>query len=244
MKTSIAAVFLCVVFGPFGLFCLAWTVIFIARGELLSALVALGFALFTCGLVAMLLVVATRRVTPRVASHDDATLIRPDRRVDALLTAATCGAFLGMACYAVFAPLDMLEIEVASGNQRYFVVVCAAGVVVGVLSLWQIIRRRGTSYLRLSADGLETGNTMTTAKRSWDEVTDIADRPRKGRHSTGATYIMTGDGHVRDVPTDWYTPGGRALRELMRFYWRNPDDRGELSDGRAATRFDSQTGTV
>jgi hypothetical protein len=33
------------------------------------------------------------------------------------------------------------------------------------------------------------------------------------------------------------TPDGVALRQLVRFYWQHPDNRGELTDGRALKRL-------
>ncbi|WP_193046377.1 hypothetical protein [Mycolicibacterium baixiangningiae] len=240
MKSPIAVAFLCIVFAPFGIFCLTWTLRFVMRGEYLSAVVALGFAVFTLGLVAMLLSVASRKVAPRVTYDDGAVMVRPDKKVDGSLMASTVGAYVAMAVYAVFAPLAMLDVDVPSGNQRYFVFICAAGLFVGVLSLRQIIWRRGTSYLRLTVDGVETGNTMTSVKRPWEEIADIADRAKKEDRPTGTTYIVGDDGRMRELPTDWYTPGGGDLREFLRFYWQHPEHRSELTDGSAAARLRSQ----
>ena len=239
MKSTIATVFLWILFGPFGVFCLAWACIYVARGEFLSAVVAVGFAFFTLGLVLMLAVIASRRVKPRVQREEGAIMVRPDRRVDNLLMASTFGAYVAMACYAIFAPLGMIAIRAPLDDEKYFVFACAAAVLVGIFSLRQIIRRRGTSYLRMTVDGLELGNTVSTVERSWDEVTEVADRPQKARQPSGTTYVTTADGTTRVVPSDWYTPGGHALRELVRFYWKHPEDRGELADGRALQRLES-----
>jgi hypothetical protein len=135
----------------------------------------------------------------------------------------------------------MIAIRVPRNDERYFVFACAAAVLVGVFSLWQIIRRRGTSYVRMTADGLELGNTVSSVERSWDEVTDIADRAQKARDASGTIYITTADGRTRTLPSDWYTPGGHALREMVRFYWKHPEDREELTDGRAAERLETES---
>jgi len=238
VKSTIATVFLWILFGPFGAFCLAWSCIYVARGEFLSAVVALGFAFFTLGLVLMLAIIASRRVKPRVQREDGGVLVRPDRRVDNLLMASTFGAFVAMACYAIFAPLGMIAIRVPLDDEKYFVIACAAAVLIGAFSVRQIIRRRGTSYVRMTVDGLELGNTVSTVEHSWDEVADVADRARKARHPSGTTYITTADGGTRILPSDWYTPGGHLLRELVRFYWKHPDDRAELTDGRALQRLE------
>jgi hypothetical protein len=114
-------------------------------------------------------------------------------------------------------------------------------VVVGVFSLRQIIRRRGTSYIRMTVECLEVGNTVSSFERSWNEVKDVADRPHNGRRSTGTTYITTADGRTRILPSDWYTPGGHALREFVHFYWKHPQDREELADGRALVRLETES---
>ena len=242
MRSLAATTFLWIVFGPFGVFCLAWACIYLARGEYLSAVVALGSAVFTLGLVVMLATVASRRVKPRVQLEDGGIMVRPDRRVDALLLASTFGGFIAMACYAIFAPLDMIAIRAPRDDERYFVLACAAAVLVGVFSLRQIITRRGTSYLRMTAHDLEVGNTMSSVERPWGEVTGVADRPQNGRRPSGATYITMADGRTRTLPSDWYTPGGHELREFVRFYWEHPETRGELVDGRALKRLDKGSG--
>ncbi|WP_049744835.1 hypothetical protein [Mycolicibacterium goodii] len=237
MKLSIATAYVCVVFGPFGLFCLVWTFLFVGRAEFLSAVVALGFSAFTLGLVAMVAVVASRKVKPRISRHDGGITLRPDVRVDRSLMASTIGVFLGMVVYAVFAPLDMLTIPTPGDDRKYFMVACAAGAVVGLFTLRHVVRQRGMSLLRLSTTGIELGSTISTAKRSWDDVDDIADRPRNGRKPTGATFITGADGRTLTIPSDWYTPGGQVLRDLMLLYWQHPDLRPELADGRAVERL-------
>jgi hypothetical protein len=241
MRTSIAVAFLSFVFAPFGVFCIAWTFMFLSRREYLSAVVAAGFAFLTLGVVSMLMIVASRKVKPRVHREDDGVTVRPDRRVDNLLMASTFGGFLAMACYAIFAPLDMIAIRVPRNDERYFVFACAAAVLVGVFSLAQLIRRRGTSYVRMTVDRIETGNTISSATWSWDEVTDVADRTSGGRQPTGTTYIKTADGRTRTLPSDWYTPGGHALREWVRFYWKHPENRDELTDGRGQRRLETES---
>ncbi|PRC42618.1 hypothetical protein C6A85_000000109565, partial [Mycobacterium sp. ITM-2017-0098] len=71
------------------------------------------------------------------------------------------------------------------------------------------------------------------------EISDISDRPRHQPWLliAGSTYLTASDGRTRTLASDWYTPGGRAVRKLVRFYWQHPECRGELTDGRAAQRL-------
>jgi hypothetical protein len=209
MKSSIATAFLSLVFGPFGIFCLAWAFIYSARGELLSAVVALSAAASLLSFVAMLGLVASRKVIPRVAAGPEGSEI-------------------------------MIAIEAPGKDERYFVIACGIATLIGTFSLRQLARHRSASFLRMTIDGIETGNTMTTAVRSWDEIADITDRPRNAGRPNGATYLVTADGRTRELPSHWYTPGGIAIHALVRFYWEHPEARDELTDGRALARLEAE----
>ncbi|SEH62989.1 hypothetical protein SAMN04489835_2231 [Mycolicibacterium rutilum] len=239
-KPAIAAGFLGIVLGPFGLFCFAWVFIFAERAQYLSAVVAMGAAGCLLGLAALFVLVATRKVSPRIDVENFGTTVRPDRRLDRLLVAASVAGFVAMVCYAVFAPLDMLDIRPPRGYGRFLVGTCAVGALVGVFSLRQIFRARGTSYLRMTVQGIETATTMTTQERSWDEVTDVVDRKPDTRQASGAIYILTADGRTRELPASWYTPGGHALGEVLRFYWQHPEAREELADDRVVHRLEAE----
>ncbi|WP_149481453.1 hypothetical protein [Mycolicibacterium sp. P1-18] len=239
MRARIATVFLCVVLAPFGLACIYWAAVSLGRSDYATVLVSLGAAIFTLGFAAFLVIVASGKVTPRVTLQQSGLLIRPDRRVDALLTTSTFAAFLTMALYAVLAPLDMVDIPAPRGNHWYSVIACAAGALAGLVSIRQICKRRGVSYLFLTVDELEIGSATSSAKRSWNEVTDVSDRPRNSGRSTGTTYVITNDGRSRTLPTDWYTPGGLALRDLVRLYLHHPESRSELADDRGLERLET-----
>lgn len=241
MKSRIAAIYLGVLFAPFGIFSLAWAFVYLTRAAYPSALVAVGFGVFALSFVAMLAIVTLHKTAPRVTFDDAGTTLRPDRNVDGLLVASTVAVFIAMAFYALFAAQDMIVIPMPTGSQRHYMYACIAGILVGLPSLWQIIKQRGMSHLRMTVDGLEVGGAVSTRRRTWDELTDVADRPRNGRQPSGTTYIMTADGHTRILPTDWYTPGGHTLRELVRFYWQHPESRDELTDGRAVRRLEARS---
>jgi hypothetical protein len=77
-------------------------------------------------------------------------------------------------------------------------------------------------------------------ERTWDEITDVADKPRNAGQPNGATYLTAADGRTRELPSHWYTPGGRAIHHLVRYYWQHARDRQELTDGRALGRLTSE----
>ncbi|ODQ90052.1 hypothetical protein BHQ18_11400 [Mycolicibacterium flavescens] len=225
--------------GAFGLLSAAWGLVCLSRADFLTAVVALFAAVFSFGIIAFLVRIASGRVMPRAIHDGHGLTVRPDRRLDTTLLTASLAGFIAMTLYAIFEPLGMLGIRPPSGMALYLVISCAAGSLIGVFSLVHMLVQRGTSVLRMTADGIETGTTMTSQELSWDEVTDVADRKPNARQTNGATYIITADGHTRELPTHWYTPGGTALHELMRFYWQHPEAREELADGRAVGRLEA-----
>lgn len=239
MRLALAATFLCLVFVPFGAVSAFGTFVYVSRHEFLSAAVAFGFSVFAFGMVVFLIALASKRVAPRISFDEQGTTVRPDVKVDGPLTTATLSGFGAMAVYAVCAPLGLVDIPVPRGDVKYFVIACAAGTLVGLFSVVHIIRQRGMSSVHMTEYGIEIGTATSTRDISWDEVTAVAD----GGKTPGTTYVITDDGRYRTLPTDWYTPGGTALRMMVRRYWQNPEYRDELSNGRAAARLDSSEDT-
>ena len=239
MRSAVSLIFLSVVLGTAGVLATVWTVVSLGRGEFLTTLVVVGAAVFAFGLIAVTMRVGNQLVTVRVDPDGEGTTFRPDRVVDVCSMTATVGMYVAMVLFAIFAPLDMVDIPSPRGDEKYFVLTAIVGVVVGLPTMRQILTKRGMSYLRLDAEGFETGNTTSSVYRTWDDVTDVSDRPAPDRRpvNTGSTYITTTDGSTRLVATDWYTPGGHAMRDLVRYYWQHPECREELTDHRAAKRL-------
>lgn len=233
-------IFLCLVLGAFGVLAVVWLGVSVSRGEYLTAVTVGGGLLFSFGMVSLLLQVAARRVAIRV-NVQDGVMFRPDRRVDVSLMLATAGLWGAMALYAICAPLGLVKIPLPQGDRTFSVWIATAGVLIGLPSLKQIVVKRGMSYLQLSPDGFELGNTITSATYTWDELSDVSDAPagRARPINTCATYLTMVGGHTRTFPSNWYTPDGAALRDLLRFYWQHSENRDELADGRAIARLDS-----
>lgn len=234
---KVAAVFLGLVLGPVGVVGLAGGLVILSRGDVPSAIVALGAGVFSLAFVATLALAASRRVTPRISYDDTGTTIRPDLRVDRLMLTSSAAAVVAMACYAIFAPQGMINIAMPNGDHSGYVVVCVVGVVVGSFTLRQVFRAGSASYVRMTANSIETGSTMTSSERPWKDVVGVLDRAPNKRRATGATYIRHRDGHTRVVPSYWYTPDGRALHHMIDFYWKHPKYRDELVDGRVLDRL-------
>jgi len=67
-----------------------------------------------------------------------------------------------------------------------------------------------------------------------EDVTDEA--PGQTAPTPNAIVMVMADGSAPTMAAASCTPDGVALRQLVRFYWQHPDNRGELTDGRALKR--------
>lgn len=225
-------------FGGIGMFCSFWVLKLFVLGRYLSMLVVLLFAVFAFGVLAVRVIVAMGKVAPRVEYGDGGTLLRPDPNVDLLSLISVLAAFAAMLLYGIGAPFGFAELP-GVRDQKWFAMASIVGVIVGLPSLWRIATQGGMSYLRLTANGFEVGDAYSRAEDTWDELSELSDRPRHRPWIliAGSTYLTTLDGRTRTLASDWYTPGGCALRKLVRHYWKYPECRDELTDGRAAQRL-------
>ena len=105
--------------------------------------------------------------------------------------------------------------------------------------LWRNVSRGGTTkYLRLTPQGFELSEGLRSASGDWAQVMDISDQvPRQQAPSPGAVVFVMSDESTPRIAAGAMTPDGSALRDLVRFYWEQPDSRGELTDGRALKRL-------
>jgi hypothetical protein len=223
---------------------IVWAVISVQRREFLTTAVVLGIALAFLGIEAALVITLMGKVTPRAELVAMETIIRPDRAVDAFIRWGTVAAVLAMAIYAVFAPLGKIDIPMSHGSREFFLIVAIGASLTGIANLWAIHKRGGASFLRLDPQGFEMGQGVSSVHGTWHDVTDITDqRPGKPTPLRGTLYMTLKDGRTRAQVVDSYTPGGDALRRLVRYYWINTDRRYELTDGRAIERL-TELGTT
>lgn len=239
VKSTFSLVSAIFVLGLVGSLFAIWAILSLTRVRYASALVVACFAIFAFGLLAVKVITATRKVAPRVGQDAGGLTLRPDWKADRLGILAIWGAFAGMLFYAIFAPLGWVDLPGPTADRTVYVVMSIAGVLIGLPSLWRTTTQRGISFLRLTPNGFETGDAYSRVESMWTELSEISDRPRQKRWflGGGSTYVTTSDGRTRTIATDWYTPDGRAVRELMRLYWQHPEERDELADGRAAERL-------
>lgn len=238
MKNFLVLAFYLVVVNGVALLSIVWAIISLQRGEFVTTAMVLGIALAFIGIESALLITLIGKVRPRAALGDDETIIRPDRVVDGFIRWATVAAVFAMATYAIFTPQGRIDIPLTHGDHRWFLIIAIGASLTGVANLWTMHKRGGASFLRLDPAGFEMGQGVSSVHGEWSDIADITDRrPGKPPPLRGTLCMTLKDGRTRTQVVDSYTPGGDALRRLVRYYWINSDHRDELADGSALQRL-------
>jgi hypothetical protein len=238
MRLLPTAILAWLLFGAIGTLAAILAVRSVARGEYPSAVVALGASAFCYGLIIPLVKVVRGNVTPRGEVDDAGTTIRPDRGIDIPVLVSLFGLVVASALVAVLAPLGKLDIPVPPAMRISLPFVSAVIGVTGAPMLWRNLRRGSTKYLRLTPDGFEIAQGWRPQSGDWAQVVDVTDAaPNQSAPTPSAIVVVMSDGSAPSLAAASFTPDGRALRELVRFYWQHPERRGELTDGQALQRL-------
>ena len=226
---------------PFGLLAFWWAVVCLSRREFLTAVVAVGFGVGFMSMCVPPTLSITSRIVPRASCDGQGTMFRPDLLFD-VATSLTIVAFIfSCAMFAVFNPLGMLDIPVPNAVRNSTPFLAGAVALMGIPVIWLTIRRRGIKYLRLTPAGYEVAESYVPERGSWDEVVEVTDvAPKDSRQVPNPLVLVKSDGTAAVLAAGPMTPGGRDLRELVRFYWQHADLRDELTDGRAMERLRSK----
>jgi hypothetical protein len=238
MKVLPLALLCGLVFGTLGMLGAIWTVLSFVRGEVLTAVVTLGVSAFCFGLIIPFAKIVPGNVTPRGAFDGAGSTIRPDRGIDIPVQVSLVGLLVGSALFAVFGPLGKLDIPVPHEMRLYLPFVCAAAALITAPISVRNLRRGSTKYLRLTPEGFEIAQGWRPQRGDWAQVQDVTDEaPGQSAATPNAIVIVMADGSTPTMAAASCTPDGVALRQLVRFYWQHPENRGELTDGRALERL-------
>jgi len=238
MKMLPLAILGALFFGPLGVLCTVWAAISIGRGGYLTAVVSVGFAMFCLGLIIPFAKAVPGRLTPRGEFDDEGTTIRPDHGIDIPVQIAVLGLTVAGGLFAILGPLGMVDIPVPEQMRYAIPFVSAIAAIMGVPILWRTLRRGSLQYLRLTPDGFVFVQGWRPESGDWAQVADVTDAaPSQTAPTPNAVVVVMSDESVMTLPGASFTPEGRDLRELVRFYWLHPDRRDELTDGRGLKRL-------
>ncbi len=224
--------------GGFGVFTAAWTVVFIVRGEIVNAVVALGLSVFCFGFIIPFFTVVPGKVAPRVNVDDGGTTFWPDRSIEVPMQIALLGGVMASAVYTIFAPAGKVSIPIPPAMRYSLPVTSAVFLLIVVPLAVRNFRRGSMKYLRLSPSGFELEEGWRSESGGWEQVKDVTDAaPGQQTSTSGPVVFVMSDGSAPTIAAGAITPNGMALRELVRFYWRHPESRDELTDGAAVKRL-------
>lgn len=223
---------------------------------LAPAIVALGFgtrallrgsyatALLLCALAAcfVLVVIALqlvrRGLTSLRAEHDSTgTTILPDRRFTTFVIVGLILGTVSMLTIAIALPLRAFDIPLSPGMQTFSPFVAGFGALAGFVGLVVGWRRGGVGYVDVTTDGVEIANIAYTESVDWNDIADVR-ASADSKKTRKAVVLVRRDGTEKIIDgADIYVPGGSALYWMVRHYWQHPDNRSELTDGRAIQRL-------
>ncbi|ADT97328.1 hypothetical protein [Mycolicibacterium gilvum] len=221
---------------------MCWGWAYFAAREGYWATVAIALVASVTWPVSIRVVLASTSTSPQVEFTPEGTVLKPDARIDTAVRRMTgTGAALCWAALVVSVPYGNLYIPIFSTFPESFVIIPLAclGAAVG-LTWWRWgYRRRGISYVQLTPEGFRFPALVGTHHGRWDDVVGIGTEARDGHTRFWPPMVLTMRDESRCVleSPGIYTPEGTALIELVRHYWQHPQERVELTTGRAVDRL-------
>ncbi|MCK0176681.1 hypothetical protein [Mycolicibacterium sp. F2034L] len=215
-----------------------WGLTLVARGDFLSALVFMGFAVAM--VLALALAVITMRgwITPRASFSAAGIKLEMARSVTWLGCAAAMIILPSCGVGAALAMMGDLDLPLQSDRPQGFIAALMGVAALGALTILSaVITRGGLGSVLLTRKGLTITERRRTREARWTEVRKISDDGGGNRRQNPIQIELT-DGTILHLDgATSYTPKGAALYWMVRHYWKHPEHRAELTDERALARF-------
>jgi hypothetical protein len=219
------------------LYSVAQTVVALMNGTPLAALTAGGLAVFFWGMVAALAITLLASAEGHADSSSTGTTVRVHPAIAWSYGVALLGGIVGSASYLVFVARGVVELPLGApgggGITRYLM---AALLAISAISFVALLRSREPGCLQVGVEGIKHADMFRTRTARWDDIVAITDAAKKKARNPIVFAVANGEQVV--VPNaDRYASSGAALYWMARHYWRHPDNRDELTDGRALDRL-------
>ncbi|MDP9168550.1 MAG: hypothetical protein M3O32_21175 [Actinomycetota bacterium] len=209
------------------------------RGRLFEGAVSFGFVVMFVVLgIAMQLL--ARCPTVLRASHDGTgTLLRPNRIIMNLLIAVLVYFIpLGLAV-VIFTLTGDLQLFPSKRARIAAMVLMALTTMTVVSGLLTARRRGGVGYVKLTPTGIDIADVKSTESVAWADIVGVDDHSDVNKKIRRAAVLRRREGAETSIGScDLYVPNGVGLYWMVWHYWRHPDDRVELTDGRALARLE------
>jgi hypothetical protein len=158
----------------------------------------------------------------------------------------TCTTLVLLA-FAVMVPLGLivvvftlkgqLHMFTSAGGKIVSVALAAAVTVTAAVGLISVWRRGGVGYVKLAPAGIDVADMFRTTSVAWKDVVTVDDHAESKRTRKAVVIKYSGGTESVIDGADFYVPNGAGLYWAVRHYWRHPEDRVELEDGRALQRL-------
>lgn len=203
--------------------------------SLVTLVVIIGLALTS--IYSIFMMTQSKTVAFQASFDTTGTRLRPDKRIENNLRRLIVTA--GISTWLMFLAWVFGVLYLPLGNARHVFPLCAGAAAAVLTWSWvKLVRQGSLSYLVLTPEGFEFSTLREPKTGKWDEVENIADKlPDEERFWNPMVVTMAGGETLLMEAPGTYTPKGTALVELVRFYWQRPEQRDELTDGRAVERL-------
>jgi hypothetical protein len=208
------------------------------RPALTALSLLFGFsAAFLC-LMSAIAITKLAWVSVRAMADKNGTVVPIDRVVSTLYSGTAILIIPSGLAAIVFGFMEKLDLPVSGDRSRAFLALLVSFAVIGGISMVAaLFARGGLGHVYLTPTGFEIAELRRISEGSWDDVRDVSDETTAKRTPQPIELVMKDDStHVINGAAT-YTPRGVELYWMVRHYWRHPDDRAELTDGRALERL-------
>jgi hypothetical protein len=217
-----------------------WLIASLVNGQYASTVVAVGVLLVLLGFALAVTVTKAGLVEPSGDFDDVGTYVFVDQMVGLIMLATAIVMIPTAVLFLSFYFTGAIVLpHTRKGNAP--LIVAAVLALIGAVTMIKGYRRRTMGQVRLTPKGFGVYESGREFGGKWVDVAEVTSAPppvrkRSERKVKPVVFNMT-DGSVLAINgADSYTPGGQTLYWMARYYWRNPDKRGELTDGRALKR--------
>ncbi|QRY47868.1 hypothetical protein JVX93_14410 [Mycolicibacterium boenickei] len=203
--------------------------------SLVTLAVIIGLALTS--IYSIFMMTQSKTVVFQASFDATGTRLRPDKRIENNLRRLIVTA--GISTWLMFLAWVFGVLYLPLGNAQHVFPLCAGAAAAVLTWCWiKLVRQGSLSYLFLTPEGFEFSTLREPKTGKWAEVENVADKvPGEERFWNPMVVTVAGGATLLMEAPGIYTPKGTALVELVRFYWQHPEQRDELTDGRAVERL-------
>lgn len=212
------------------------------RGYVLTGITAFGFIAFPLIMLGYLIIVLTGRTSLRASSSTTGTDLKPDRFLAGALGLGLSCLIPSCVAFLLFVPSGLIVLPLSPGWRIGTLIAMGFAAAVGVRTMftWWQKRSVGSGSVRLTPAGIVVTTAVSIESTLWDDVIQVSDETET-KKTRNAIVLNRKDGTEQILDgTDFYVPKGIGLYWMVHHYWRHPEDRPELIDGRALERLRDQ----